>query len=309
MSSEKVTRYEWFVAADQMRPRLDVFLAAIGALGSRSQVAKLIAEGAVRVDGEIAKPGILLKAGQRVVAEISLRGTQAVGAEPIDLSVVYEDEFLLAIDKPAGLVVHPAPGHWSGTLVNALLHRWGGVRANLDPSRCGIVHRLDKDTSGLILVAKDVDTHQALAELFRSRQVRKRYAAIVCGAPRADRGKIDAPIGRHPRQRKKMAVCETGRRAVTHYEVAERFRGAALLRVYPVTGRTHQIRVHLASVGCPVAADLLYGHGRNLPVELARQALHAASLRFQHPRLATEMRLDSPIPEDMRQAIAQLRQM
>jgi 23S rRNA pseudouridine1911/1915/1917 synthase len=306
--TEPTGRYEWIVETAQARRRLDHFLVETGVLGSRSQIGKLIAEGRVRVDGEVAKAGAALKVGQRIVAERSA-GRPAGGAarEPIDLGVLYEDDFLLAVDKPAGLVVHPAPGHWSGTLVNALLHRWGGGRAGLDPERCGIVHRLDKDTSGVILVAKDAATHEALAKLFRRREVRKRYVAIVCGTPRAERGEIDAPIGRHPRERKRMAVRPGGRRALTRYHVIERYRGAALLHLFPVTGRTHQIRVHLASIGCPVAADPVYARGRELPIALARQALHAESLRFVHPRTGEEMRFAAPLPADMVRAIEELR--
>lgn len=299
--------WEWVVEPAQAGDRVDRFLASTGALGTRSQIGKLIAEGRVRVDGELAKTGTRLKVGQRVIAETSPPPSLEVSGESIPLPILYEDDFLLVIDKPAGMVVHPAPGHRSGTLVNALLHRWGGQRSGLDPARCGIVHRLDKDTSGVILVAKDPVTHEALSKLFRGREVRKRYVAIVCGHPSSDRGEIEAPIGRHPTERKKMAVRAGGRRALTRYQVVERYRGAALLRLYPVTGRTHQIRVHLASIGCPVAGDTVYARGRKLTVDLTRQALHAQVLRFVHPRTGEDVRFEAPLPDDMARAIEELR--
>lgn len=299
----------WVVSADAGKQRLDHFLVDTGVLGTRSQIGKLIADGMVRVDGRGAKAGLLLRAGQRVeVEEPPQVEAGAVRAEAIDLRILYEDPYLLAVDKPAGLVVHPAPGHWSGTLVNALLHRWGGERPGLDPARCGIVHRLDKDTSGIVLVAKDLKTHEALSQLFRRREVRKQYTAIVCGVLRDERGVIDRPIGRHPSDRKKMSVRGGGRESVTRYEVLERYRGASLLRLFPVTGRTHQIRVHLAAIGHPVLADPLYAQGRHAPATaLRRQALHAERLRFAHPRSGEELRLHSPLPADLADAIEQLR--
>lgn len=305
--SDDVARHEWVVGEDDVKRRLDHFLVEAGVLGSRSQIHKLIADGRVRIEGAATKPGERLRAGQRVTAERPPERLPKAEAEAIDIRILYEDDFLLAVDKPAGLVVHPAPGHWSGTLVNALLHRWSGGRPGLDPERCGIVHRLDKDTSGVILVAKDLATHEALSTLFQRREVLKQYTALVYGVPRFRSDEIDAPIGRHRADRKKMAVTSSGRHAVTRYEVAETYRGASLLRLYPVTGRTHQIRVHLASIGHPVVADPVYGRGRRLPVEIGRQALHAERLHFEHPASGEELRLHSAWPGDIAKAVTELR--
>lgn len=302
-------RLAWRVPPESAGCRLDRYLVETGALGSRSQIARIIAGGGVEVDERPAKAGQALRAGQRIEVQVPAPADAITAvAEPIDLRVLFEDAYLIAIDKPAGLVVHPAPGHWSGTLVNALLHRWGGGRPGLDPERCGIVHRLDKDTSGVVLVAKDVETHEALARAFRRREVRKQYTALVYGVPRDERGEIDQPIGRHPSERKKMSVRSGGRAALTRYEVVERYRGAALLRLYPVTGRTHQIRVHLASIGHPVLADPLYARGRQEPrTDLRRQALHAERLRLAHPHSGEELRLHAPCPPDILAAIERLR--
>ncbi len=306
--SEDGKRYHWEVAADAPKQRLDHFLVDTGKLGSRSQIGKLISEGHVRLDEVRAKAGALLRPGQRIDVEQPPSKVVELRAEPIAIEVLYEDDYLLAVDKPAGLVVHPAPGHWSGTLVNALLHRWRGERPGLDPQRCGIVHRLDKDTSGVILVAKDLQTHEELGRLFRRRAVYKRYTAIVAGVPRLDAEEIDAPIGRHKTDRKRMALRAGGRAAVTRYEVVERYRGAALLHAFPRTGRTHQIRVHLASIGHPVLADPVYTASRRSPlVPMARQALHAERLKFMHPRTGRELRLHAPWPDDLSAAVDELR--
>ncbi len=302
------TRHRWVVSSEQAKQRLDHFLAEVGVLGSRSQVRRLIDDGHVCVAGENVKAGMALREGQQVAVEVPQRPSSEIKAENIALSVVHEDDYLLVVDKPAGLVVHPGPGHPCGTLVNALLHRWGGERPGLDPERCGIVHRLDKDTSGVILVAKDMETHAALGALFRNREIGKQYTAVVCGAPHDDCGEIDAPIGRHPVDRKRMAVRAGGRNASSRYEVDERYRGAALLRVFPRTGRTHQIRVHLASIGHPVLADPVYSRGRRLaPRGLRRQALHAESLRFVHPRSGAELYVRAPWPADFASAVDFLR--
>jgi 23S rRNA pseudouridine1911/1915/1917 synthase len=204
--------------------------------------------------------------------------------------------------------VHPAPGHWQGTLVNALLHRWPGVSRDLDPARLGIVHRLDKDTSGVLLIAR---TAAALAELgrqFKGREVGKQYLALVWGAPRDARGVVDAPIGRHPAHRKRMAVRANGRMARTRYEVCERFGAVSLLRAFPETGRTHQIRVHCALLGCPIVADPLYTRPRaGLTLPISRQALHAERIEFLHPTDNRPMRLTAPLAADFAEALAQLR--
>ncbi len=234
-------------------------------------------------------------------------------AEAIPLEIVFEDEHLLVLDKPAGLVVHPGAGRASGTLVNALLHRvkdLSGVGGVLRP---GIVHRLDRGTSGLLVVAKDDASHRALAAQFASRAVEKEYLALVLGVPAPRQGEIDKPIGRHPVQRKRMAVRSGGREARSSYRVLEAFDGAALLRVTIHTGRTHQIRVHLAAIGHPVAGDAIYGGGRRPPAAAAalalldRPALHAARLAVDHPADGRRLRFESPLPPDIEGVVGLLR--
>ena len=299
----------WVIQPDAAGERLDRFLAATGSLGTRSQVHRLISQGGVRVNERIVKAGTLLRAGDRVAAAPGAAPPHGVEAQAIPLDVLYEDDVLLAINKPPGLVVHPAPGHWQGTLVSALLHRWPAVAAGLDPARLGIVHRLDKDTSGVLLIAR---TAEALAELgrqFRSRTVRKQYLALVWGAPRLPHGVIDRPIGRHPVHRKRMAVRAGGREARTRYEICERFTKMSLVRAYPETGRTHQIRVHLAAIGCPIVADPLYTRPRpDSPAAMTRQALHAESIEFTHPINGTPLRLTAPQPSDLAAALVAIRQ-
>lgn len=288
--------------------RLDRFLAADGVLGTRSQVTRLIADGRVRVGGRAVKAGTVLRAGDQVVAEHPLPPPIRAEAEAIPLEALYEDDWLLAINKPAGLVVHPAPGHWRGTLVSALLHRWGTSGAGFDRERLGIVHRLDKDTSGVLLIARTADALAELGRQFRSREVEKCYLALVSGVPRRASGVVDQPIGRHPVQRKRMAVRPRGRAAVTRYEVIESFDRAALVRAYPETGRTHQIRVHLAALGHPVIADPLYARTHRQPdVGMTRQALHAESIRFRHPSSGAPLDIVAPLAADFAAALRLLR--
>ena len=300
-------RYDWKVAAADARLRLDRFLTQRGVLGTRSQIQRLIGDGLVRVDGRLVKAGAVLRAGQRVSVERPVALASTLEPEAIALDVLYEDAVLLAINKPAGLVVHPAPGHWRGTLVNALLHRWG-PRPGLDPSRLGIVHRLDKGTSGVLIVAKDVASVAALAGQFRRREVHKQYLALVWGRVRRERGVIAEPIGRHPVHRKQMSVRVRGREAVTRYVVIERFAGITLLRAYPETGRTHQIRVHLAALGHPVVADPTYARGRSsYPRVLQRPALHAESLSFCHPDTGERITVTAPLAADFALTLEELR--
>jgi len=299
---------EWLIEDDAAGMRLDRFLTQRGELGTRSRVHRLIAEGHVRVGDRPLKAGSVLRRGERVVVRVPATPPPRAMPAPIALDVLYEDEALLAIDKPAGLVVHPAPGHWQGTLVSALLHRWSPPPPDLDPARLGIVHRLDKDTSGVLLVAK---TAAALAELgrqFHDRETDKRYLALVWGVPRHRHGTVDEPIGRHPVHRQRMAVRSRGRAAVTRYEVLESWARCALVRAYPETGRTHQIRVHLAALGHPVVADPLYARGRkSAAVAMGRQALHAESIAFRHPVSGEPLRIAAPLPADFASALAVLR--
>jgi 23S rRNA pseudouridine1911/1915/1917 synthase len=301
-------RYEWTVDAADAGQRLDRFLTERRVLGTRSQVHRLIVAGRVRVDGRVVKAGVALRAGGRIVAEPPAPPEVRAVAAPIALDVLFEDAQLLAINKPPGLVVHPAPGHWQGTLVSALLHRWHTVPEGIDPSRLGIVHRLDKDTSGVLLIARTATALAALGDQFRRREVGKDYLALVWGTPRPARGVIDRPIGRHPVQRKKMAVQARGRVARTRYEVLEQFARTALVRAHPETGRTHQIRVHLAAIGHPVVADALYARGHPRQAELmARQALHAEAITFRHPATGAPMRITAPLAADFAAALAGLR--
>jgi 23S rRNA pseudouridine1911/1915/1917 synthase len=300
--------FTWIVGPRDARTRLDRFLTDRGDLGTRSQIGRLIGSGRVRVDGQPVKAGTLLRAGQRVDAEREVGVPAQVEPEPIALDVLYEDECLLVIDKPPGLVVHPAPGHASGTLVNALLHRWPAPQPGLDASRLGIVHRLDKDTSGVLVVAKDSSSLADLGRQFQGREVSKRYLAIVWGCPVRPRGVIDEPIGRHPVDRKRMSVRARGRAAVTRYEVVEDLGPWSLLRISPETGRTHQIRVHMSVIGHPVLADPIYARRRLRTVcGLNRQALHAEEISFRHPRSGQRITVSAPLPVDMAAALREMR--
>lgn len=306
----KSERFEWVVQGDAVGMRLDRFLTQRTVLGTRSQVQRLIGDGQVRMRDRTVKPGTTLRLGDRVV--VLRRAPSAARAEPapIALDVLYEDEALLAINKPAGLVVHPAPGHRQGTLVSALLHRWPTLPPGLDPARLGIVHRLDKDTSGVLLIAKTAAVLVELGRQFHDREIDKRYLALVWGVPRNPRGTIDEPIGRHPVHRQRMAVRPRGRVAVTRYEVVEAWQQVALVRAHPATGRTHQIRVHLAALGHPIVGDRLYGRGRDSrAIGITRQALHAETLCFRHPAAHQAMRITAPLAADFAAALNTLREL
>jgi 23S rRNA pseudouridine1911/1915/1917 synthase len=306
------------VALEDAGGRLDAWLARRLPAHSRSRFQALIAEGRVLVDGRRARAASRLAVGQRVTVAIPEAAPASPQAEDIPLRVVHEDAHLLVVDKPAGLTVHPGAGRPSGTLVNALLHRvrdLSGVGGVLRP---GIVHRLDRGTSGLLVVAKDDATHRALARQFAARTVEKEYLALVVGVPDRGEGEITAPIGRDRARRQTMSVrAPRGREARTRFTIAERFDGAALLRVRIFTGRTHQIRVHLAAIGHPVAGDAVYGGRRQPPTRneahrealrsLARPALHAARLGFQHPATGARLVFESPLPDDLQSVIARLR--
>jgi 23S rRNA pseudouridine1911/1915/1917 synthase len=296
--------------------RLDRFVATLAGVGTRSQAKQFVAAGRVAVDGAPRKASFVLRAGMQVAVELPEVVHTAVVPEPLPLVVLHEDATLIAIDKPAGMVVHPAPGSRSGTVVNALLHRLGALDGVGAAERPGIVHRLDKDTSGVLLVARSVAALEALARQFRARTVEKRYVALVHGAVRGERGTVDRPIGRDPHDRKRMSVrARRGRTAVTRFTVRERLPGATLLDVAPETGRTHQIRVHLASIGHPIVGDAVYGGRRRRAAGEAgailagcpRQALHAARLVVAHPRDGARLVLESPLPPDLRGVVDALR--
>jgi 23S rRNA pseudouridine1911/1915/1917 synthase len=282
--------------------RLDQALARLLPEESRSRLARLIEEGHVHVDGEPAAVRRKMRSGEAVELWLAPRPTDTAHApEAIDLVIVHEDEHLLVVDKPAGLVVHPGSGNWEGTLLNALLHHAPAVR---DLPRAGIVHRLDKDTSGLLVVARTEPAQIALVRQLQARTVKRTYLAVARGRVERD-GTVEAPIGRHPVQRTRMAVVASGKPAVTHYRVIERFAAHTLLECRLETGRTHQIRVHLASIGHPIEGDPVYA-GRG-PRAFERQALHAWKLGFDHPASGEAMAFESPLPADMSRLLASLR--
>jgi 23S rRNA pseudouridine1911/1915/1917 synthase len=282
--------------------RLDQALARLMPQESRSRLARLIDEGHVRVDGAQAAGRMKLRSGEAVEVQLRPReALEAVRAEAIALTVVHEDRDLLVIDKPAGLVVHPGSGNWAGTMLNALLHHAPDA-AGL--ARGGIVHRLDKDTSGLLVVARNEPAQLALVRQLQARTVKRTYLALVRGTVAAH-GKVEAPVGRHPVHRTRMAVVAGGKPAVTRYRVRERFTSHTLLECELETGRTHQIRVHLASIGHPIEGDAVYA-GR-APRLMGRQALHACRLAFIHPRDGEAVSFESPLPADFRALLEGLR--
>jgi len=302
--------------------RLDVYLASVCSDLSRSRIQKLIEEGAARIEGKSAKRSQVVRAGDAVEIEVPEPRPVAIDAENIPLDVLYENEHLLAIDKPAGLVVHPSPGHDAGTLVNALLHHvkdLAGVGGELRP---GIVHRLDRDTSGVLLVAKSDLAHASLSRQMKKRAIRKEYLALVAGVPKVRKGEVALLIGRDPRDRKRMKAFRRmeslpagTREARTLYEIEREWfaLGLTLLRCRLVTGRTHQIRVHLAAAGLPVVGDPVYGRPRYDRVndaglkktlqEFPRQALHAERIAFRHPATNEPIDIVAPLPADMTELI------
>jgi 23S rRNA pseudouridine1911/1915/1917 synthase len=305
-----------FVASEaEAGRRLDLALAELAAV-PRAQAQRWIEAGRVRVDGAAARASHKLREGEAIEADPPEPVLPTLEPEPIPLAVLYEDADLIVLDKPAGLVVHPAPGHPRGTLVNALLHHCHDLAGIGGVLRPGIVHRLDQGTSGVLVAAKHDAAHVALAAQFREHSVERVYLALVRGVPAAAGGRIDRPVGRHPQDRKRMSVrTDSGRAAVTEWRVARRFAasGVSLVEVRPATGRTHQIRVHLASIGLPIAGDPVYGRGGRTPgapegvvLGLSRPALHAHVLGFDHPRSGARLRFEAPPPADFAAALAKL---
>jgi len=295
-------QFEYDIDPACAKKRLDVFLTEVQAEITRSYIKKLIESERVTVNGAAAKAHYKLKEGDRVEVEVPDPEPLEVKPEAIPLDIVYEDASLIVINKPPGMVVHPAPGHSGGTLVNALLHHCDDLAGIGGVERPGIVHRLDKDTSGLIVAAKTETCMQSLTRQFKERDIRKVYLALAKGTFESKTGEIDVPIGRHKTHRKKMSThTSAGREAQTRYEVIRQLDGYAYVQLFPRTGRTHQLRVHLASIGHPILGDRLYGGtlGPGLP-QIERQALHAYRLELTHPVTENLLQLESPLPSDMK---------
>jgi 23S rRNA pseudouridine1911/1915/1917 synthase len=291
--------------------RLDkAIVVHVGDAMSRAQIQALIKEGHVTVNDAQVKAGIKLKGGETVSVTVPVKQEETIQPEAIPLDVLYEDADLAVIDKPAGLIVHPGVANEKSTLVHALLARWPEVaRMNVEEKRMGIVHRLDKDTSGLIIIAKTDIARRKLAAQFQERTVEKVYLALLERAPQTRIGRIEAPIGRDPEQRKRMAVMRGGRPAITEYTVMEDdfIEGQALVRIKLLTGRTHQIRVHMAFIGCPIVGDSVYGF-RKQRVSLKRHFLHAAELAFDHPTSGERLSFTSPLPTGLQNVMEKLRE-
>jgi 23S rRNA pseudouridine1911/1915/1917 synthase len=315
MPAEPLSDRRRLVVADEGAPRLDAFLAGHFPDLSRNRIESLLADGRVLVNGAVPRKSYRPAGGDIIEVEVPAAVGSGVAAEDIPLRIVHEDGDLLVIDKPAGLVVHPAPGHGSGTLVNALLHHASGLSGIGGVLRPGTVHRLDKDTSGLMLVAKHDAAHRALADALKRREVRRVYLAASWGHLSSDTLEVDAPIARARNDRKRMAVVPEGRSALTRFRRLARWRAADLLQAELESGRTHQIRVHLAHVGHPVVGDAVYGAGalrgvsgpqRGWAAQFAkrvgRQFLHASELRFVHPGTGSAMTFRSELPPDLAEA-------
>ncbi len=315
---------DFIVKARMAGKRIDAYLASRYPDYSRSVIQKVIDADAVLVNGQPTKASYKVREGDQIRAWLPDLGDGSHVPEDIPLTIVYEDAAFTVVDKPAGLVTHPAKGNWTGTMVNALQFHFDTLSTVGGEHRPGIVHRLDRDTSGLLIVAKDDRAHKELARQFEARTIRKEYLALVYGAPSRDSDFIEKPLGMHPHQREKVAVRsleDGGKEAATFYEVLERFDGFALVRCKPRTGRTHQIRVHLAHIGHPVLADKAYSGRERLTlgdllgpgapeadrVLIARQALHAHALDLLHPMTGASIHFATPMPADMAAALAALR--
>ena len=296
------------ITEDEVGGRIDKLLMSNQVASSRTQLQNYIAEGYLKVNGNIAKANYKVRLHDEITLVIPDSVDMTIEAQDMNLDIVYEDSDVIVVNKPVGLVVHPAAGHPDGTLVNALLYHCGeslsGINGALRP---GIVHRIDRDTSGLLIAAKNDFAHQALAAQLQDHSLYREYEAVCVGGLREDRGTVDAPIGRHPTDRKKMCVdWKNGRPAVTHWTVLERFPGYTHIQCRLETGRTHQIRVHLASIGHPLLGDVVYGAKKPVP-GLAGQCLHARRLSFVHPRTGERVTVECPLPAYFTQVLTKLR--
>ncbi|WP_134700295.1 RluA family pseudouridine synthase [Ammoniphilus sp. YIM 78166] len=302
-------RYDWVIEPSEEGERIDKYLAEVSEDWTRSQVQKWIKEGLVEVNGQPAKGNYRLSADDEVTLRVPPAVELNIQPEKMDLEIAYEDSDVIVINKPRGLVVHPGAGHYTGTLVNALLHHCQDLSGINGVLRPGIVHRIDKDTSGLLMVAKNDKAHLSLAHQLKEHTVNRKYLALVHGVIPHEKGTIDAPIGRDPKNRQQMAVVfENSKEAITHFVVLERFAEHTLVELKLETGRTHQIRVHMKYIGYPLVGDPKYGQ-RGERADIEGQALHAAVLGFHHPRTEEYLEFTAPLPEDMVKLAEQLRQL
>lgn len=300
-------RYDWNIEPSDAGERVDKYITLQNEDWSRSQVQTWIKEGRVTVGGEPVKNNYKLQAEDELTLRVPPPREMAILPEPMPLDIVYEDSDVVVVNKPRGLVVHPAPGHYSGTLVNGLLAHCKDLSGINGVLRPGIVHRIDKDTSGLLMVAKNDKAHMSLAAQLKEHSVNRKYVAIVHGVIAHEMGTIEAPIGRDPKNRQQMAVVfENSKPAVTHFVVLERFKNFTLVELKLETGRTHQIRVHMKYIDHPLAGDPKYGPKQTL--DLDGQALHAKTLGFVHPRTGEHLEFEAPLPDELEQVIHFLRQ-
>jgi 23S rRNA pseudouridine1911/1915/1917 synthase len=305
------------VTEKHVSKRLDIFIAHYEPHLSRNRIQTLIREGLALVNGRVEKPGYKVKLDENITIELPERKVHEVRPEPIPLYVIYEDPHIIVLNKPPGLVVHPAPGNYTGTLVNALLYHYGSLPSlsagTLVNERAGIVHRLDKDTSGVMVVARTQEALRSLSAQFKNRIVKKHYVALVSGVIKKGSGTIEAGLGRHVKERKKISVhTHKAREAITAYRVKERYNNATLIEVEIKTGRTHQIRVHMAHVGHPVLGDRVYGGPKAAKLGdsvISRQMLHAETLSLMHPDTGNPLSFSAPPPADMAEVIEKLREM
>ena len=306
--SERIETQVYEVDTAGAGRRLDQYLSECEPELTRSYLQKLIRDGSVLLEGRPAKAGVKLSQGMKIELTLPEAKELEILPEDLPLDILYEDRDVILVNKPKGMVVHPSAGHHTGTLVNALLFHCQGELSGINGIlRPGIVHRIDKDTTGVLIACKNDRAHNALAGQLKEHTITRRYRALVCGNLKEDEGTVDAPIGRHPVERKKMAVVRSGgKQAVTHYRVLERFGAYTYIECRLETGRTHQIRVHMASIGHPLLGDEVYGRGKN-PFHLEGQTLHAMVLGFVHPSTGEYMEFEAPLPEYFEELLRKLR--
>ena len=303
---EKFEVYDWVIEPDDVGLRIDKFLSEQFDQWSRTVIQNWVKEGYIKVNGQTVKSNYKLGDNDEIILKVPPKKELSIEPEPIPINIIYEDSDLIVVNKTRGMVVHPAPGHYSGTLVNALLYHCDDLSGINGVLRPGVVHRIDKDTSGLIMAAKNDNAHLSLSEQLKNHTVHRIYTALVHGNIPHDKGTIDAPIGRDPKDRKKMTVTDrNSKNAITHFVVKERFTDYTLVECKLETGRTHQIRVHMKYIGHPIVGDPIYNSKKTLPIE--GQALHAKLLGFTHPRTKEYLEFDSEIPADMINIIMQIK--